>query len=512
MCGIFATTSSAKEIAKSALRKMNHRGPDQNNIWDLGFATIGVVRLAITDPVHGNQPLVSVSGKSAVVFNGAIYNANELRKYFNFKTKTGNDGEVIHQLYERYGLEFASYLDGMFSIVIADFQKKVLILSVDSIGIKPLYISNSKKGCFIASILQAFPKNIALKANRLPPGTVWSTGGDAKRYSCRIAKKGVSFGNLLIESVERQIPKEVEWGCLLSGGVDSSTIVAIAARKKRCVKTFTTGLIESEDRKVALEVAQRLGTEHHEKIISIEELPELLEAVVLATASPDVYIAMSGVGTLAAARCAAQANVKVLLSGEGADELFAGYDEYIEEARYALNARLVHDQIDLGATECLRLDRCTMDQSIEARVPFLSSSIVRCARSLSPDLKLQFTNSDIVRKPLLRSFANKLLPYSIAYRPKNPFFRGAGLNKGLHNLAAQRFNEKQVSELQKEYPLFSIVDPLSAWTFSIWNKHYGRIAKSQHELTERGLFRRRFSLYQPNCEEPCVYLASSYSK
>ncbi|MCG8684958.1 MAG: asparagine synthase C-terminal domain-containing protein, partial [Desulfobacterales bacterium] len=364
---------------------------------------------------------------------------------------------------------------------------------------------------FVASIPQAFPKKYAKMIRRVPPGTVWTSDGQSKRFFCHATRDGI-LDDLLSESVRRQIPKEVSWGCLLSGGVDSSTIAALACREYGKINTFTSGLAGSEDLIAASKVAEHLGTNHHEEIINPTELPKLLKDVIGVSGSPDPYVAMSGLGTYVAARGAARFGAKVLLSGEGADELFAGYDEYLSEPEYSLNARLTHDQNDLGATECLRLDRCTMAYSIEARVPFLSPSMVRHARTIPIQWKLCHHNGNIIRKPVLRRFAKRLLPKWVADRPKNPFFRGAGIFSSLSSIANDLFSMKKVKCMKSEFPEFPIEDPISAWVFSIWYEQYAYLSDNINDLINRGLFRRRFSQYQPHCEEPTQYSSPMYSE
>jgi asparagine synthase (glutamine-hydrolysing) len=482
------------------------RGPDQSAVADLGYCSLGVNRLAISGLIGGDQPLVSADGSIVVVFNGAIYNTQRLLQDFGFHPKSTNDGELIHHLYQRFGLRFADYLEGMFAICLADLRRNELITAVDQVGIKPLYRCEVAGRSYLASTIAAFPPHLRSSVARHPPGIVWSSSGQLERISHAYYKDG-PLGVLLTESVTEQIPREVEWGCMLSGGVDSSLIVRIATEvADQRVHTFTCGVEGSPDVQAARDVAAMLGVDHHEIAVDPAELPRIVDEVIHATASIERWTVTAGVATYLTARAAHQQGLKVLLAGEGADELFGGYDEFQDVPAAYLNSMLVGYQIDLGTTECLRLDRGSMAHSVEARVPYLSTSMMRHARRLEPADKLRVDHAHSVRKHALREFARTVLPDGVADRRKEEFAIGSGVTAELRRLAAPLFSARDVSELRASFPSFPIDDPLSAWFFSRWLDNYGlTLGTSWASLVGRGLFRQSASRYLPNVSDSALY-------
>lgn len=500
MCGVVAVAPANQPMAAQAMRSMRNRGPDDFGLVDTGFASLGVARLAITDIAHGHQPFRAPSGRAWIGFNGAIYNAQALIQSFDMRPASGNDGEVIGYLYEQFGLRFADYLEGMYAICIADADRSQLVVAVDPIGIKPLYLAATETSWLAASTLQAFPRELRRLAWRIPPGTVWTSAGATAAITPRTTVDG-SLRALLEASVQEQIPAEVPWGCMLSGGVDSSVVAALAARQGPTL-TFTSGLPGSQDLAAAAEVADFLGTVHRQEIIDRDELPLLVDAAVRATASPDPVTILAGIGTYAAARAAAREGVKVLLSGEGADELFGGYEDYLQDPPELREASLLHDQVDLGARECLRLDRCTMAHGIEARVPFLSSSVIGKARALPLTEKIDTSGAVPVQKAVLRRLAGDLLPARSAARPKVGFPDGAGLTQAVREEAHRSVSSDELAEFDNCAVTFSYLksqrelgvdNTTAAYTWKIWSRYYSDVADGWSDMAERGLVRRSFS-------------------
>src|ERR1700722_10638893 len=427
------------DFIRYALLQQETRGPDQKAAVNLGFCSLGVNRLAISGLEGGDQPLSSEDGSVVVVFNGAIYNARMLVDAFHLEPKSTNDGEVIHFLYQRFGLDFANYLEGMYAICIADQRSGELILAVDQVGIKPMYFCEIGSGRYVTSSVAAFPPELRRAVRRMPPGYVWSSSGKIQRIAHANYQDG-PLGSLLASSVEEQIPEEVPWGCMLSGGVDSSLIARLATDAAGVVKTFTCGTEGSADLLAAREVAELLGARHHEVLVDSMELPAVVDVVIAQTDSLECWIVMTAVGTYLTARRARREGVKVLLSGEGADELFAGYAEFLDVPAAYLNSTLMQQQADLGVTDCLRLDTSTMAQSIEARVPFLCTSLMRHARALAPEEKIRMEGQTRTRKFALRQFARSVLPADVANRAKEEFALGSGLSIELRRLAGAMFS------------------------------------------------------------------------
>jgi asparagine synthase (glutamine-hydrolysing) len=505
MCGIAAAFPPNVEFVRGALTTQVSRGPDQMADVDLGFCGLGVNRLAISGLDGGDQPLVSSDGLITVVFNGAIYNAEALTDEFGFAPASANDGELVHLLYQQFGLGFADRLEGMFAVCLADAEREELVLAVDQVGIKPLYWCDNHGSRLVASTITAFPPSLRGKVWRVPPGTVWSTSGEVRRIT-HVSYRDGPLGELLTESVLEQIPKEVEWGCMLSGGVDSALVARLASEARPGVPTFTCGTSEGSDLAGAREVAKILGTTHHEVMVDHDELPAVVDSVIRATASMEKWTVMGGVGTYLTARAAHDAGMKVLLSGEGADELFGGYDEFQDLPAAFLNARLVQYQVDLGTSECLRLDRTTMAHSIEARVPYLSTSIIRHARALGPDQKIRDVDGVCIRKYALRVFASTVLPERVAFRDKAEFSHGSGVTAELSRIAAALFPPSAVVRLGAAFPSFPIDDSLSAWFASRWLELFGTtIGTTWESMADRGLFRQRSTLYLPAVSDSAIY-------
>jgi len=488
VCGIGASVPFDRNFLSKTILVNASRGPDSSGLVELDFCGLAVNRLAISGIDSGDQPLWNTERSLALVFNGAIYNSEELQEKFQSPSITGNDGEIVFELYRRYGLAFADYLEGIFAIVIADIERETLIVANDQFGVKPLYWVHSNESVKLASTLDSLSSNELSHAERFPPGFVWTNKGDWRRIKCQVEPVGL---DAFPEIVASQIPNEVEWGCFLSGGVDSSLITALAGRQSSRVRTFTCGTPDGSDLLAAREVSEILGTEHYERIITVDELPDIVSKVIRATSSFERFTVMGGVGTYLVSELAQTHGMRVVLSGEGADELFGGYDEFQDIPHAFLNAQLEAAVLDLGSTECLRLDRCSMAHSLEARVPFLSQRLVPTILNLDPQLKIEKQGSLTTRKSALRSLATRFLPSNIAYREKVEFTVGAGVTGALTALAEQRINKKTVHKLQEDFPTFPIRDSLTAWFFQEWWENIGaQLDGDWPRMVERGLFRQ----------------------
>ncbi|MEM9557181.1 MAG: asparagine synthase-related protein [Acidobacteriota bacterium] len=510
MSGVATSRPANLGTVTGMLGRMSTRGPDAVAAATLGAGTLGVCRLAITDVTNGTQPVRSASGALLVGFNGAIYNHRALARRYDLTRRSGSDAEVIAPLYERFGLRFADQLEGMYAIALVDDARDRLVLAVDPLGIKPLYAvrrpprDGEAEGWLAASIPQALPAELRSRVWRVPPGTVWTSDGECVEIAPRVAADSpeeLGLETLLDASVREQIPDEVSWGCLLSGGVDSSTVAALAVRAAGvdAVIAYTAGVRGSADLDAAVDVAALLGCRHRIAIIEPAELPHLLDTVAAATATPDPFTLLGGVGTWVAARRAARDGVKVLLSGEGADELYAGYDGYAATPPGALDRELLADQLDLGATECLRVDRCTMAHGIETRVPFLCAPVIRHARSLSADDRIAQRAGQTVRKVAVRRAARTLLPERVAQRPKAGIPDGAGLTAAIEQLARRRFDAPAIAALRADPATFGyfdhqralgVDDAVAALAWDLWRRHHGGLGESWRDLVARGLVRR----------------------
>jgi hypothetical protein len=386
----------------------------------------------------------------------------------------------------------------MYAIIIVDDELSRVVMAVDPMGIKPLHISAAGGTTWAASTLAALPHELRRTAWRVPAGEVRTSDGEIARISLP-APRHRSLHEALDAAVADQIPAEVAWGCALSGGLDSAVITALAARHHPGVVTISVGLTGSDDLAAAARVAAALGTEHHEVLVGEAQLPGLIDEAVRATSSADASTVMGGVGALVAAREAKRLGLKVLLFGEGADELFAGYDEYKLTPEPLLSDELLFDQQELAATECKRLDLCTMAESIEARVPYLSARVVAFARALPLRELLDPAWPQPPREKLaLRRVADGLLPADIAWRPKTGFSTGSGLMAAGARLARQRLSDAGQAYVAglpgwkafaRSQRLIGADERLAAFTFSRWQELCAADLGRWDELPGRGLAR-----------------------
>ena len=492
MSGIVGSSPSRLDIVQKAVSKLRSRGPDSIGIIDSNQWSLGVARLAITDAAHGNQPITSRTRRSHIVFNGALYNARRLMRTHQLEVETGNDAEVVLSLYEKFGVSFTDHLDGMYAFIIADEHRDGLVFGVDEIGIKPLYIAREDGDTFLCSTLQAMGRNELGLANRVPAGTVWDLSG--LRHMTRPREPVRDWREALAFAVADQIPEDVPWGCLLSGGLDSSVLCQLASRTQT-LTTIACGLEEgSADLVAARRVAAALNTNHHEALIDSADLRSLAAEVVAATASFEPWLVLGGIGTLVASRAAAGFGMKVLLSGEGADELFGGYRDFDDVPHSCLEAALRAQQSQLGATECLRLDRCSMAAGVEVRVPYLSRDVVAAVRSLPVASKRSRPGSRAsISKVALREFADSLsLPDEIVRRPKVGFSSGVGIESALSDISlSERDKWAHLKERNRfAAPGLDQNAPLYSWLLGLWLELYGdSLAASWSELARRGLVR-----------------------
>jgi asparagine synthase (glutamine-hydrolysing) len=500
VCGIVATMPADEAFVRRAQRHQARRGPDSEVVTSCTGALLGVTRLAITDIANGAQPLTDASGQLTVAFNGAIYNWRDVIERCSFAPITNNDGEAIIAAYLACGSGFADLLEGMFAIVIWDADDGSLTIAVDPVGVKPLYWYRKGEQLRVASTATAFPPDQRAGMERFPNGMVWNSKTGFRAISREPHTKEPDLLAAITNSVLQQIPDEVPWGSLLSGGVDSTLIAAIAQRSTGSLRTFVCGMKDGgSDLAWAQRAAKAIGATHTVCVISEEEITGLVREVVACTGSYELHTVRGGVPTYAVARQAHNVGIKVLLSGEGADELFGGYDEFQELPSAQLASALVQSQEDLGATECLRLDRCTMAHSIEARVPFLSRSVIAQARALPVNAKIARTSMGTVCKLALREAASQVIPRDIAFRPKTEFTHGSGVSATIDAIARDMFTDGDVVALARDLPGLPITTPTTAWFASEWVNQFGTtFGLSAESHRARGLARQPFSIYQPS--------------
>ncbi len=436
MCGItgiWGTTDT--ELVAEMMRRLVHRGPDAHGMFRAPRGTLGHRRLSIMDPEGGDQPILSGDGKRAIVGNGEIYNFPTLRPQLakRHTLRTRSDTESALHLYEQCAQDAATKLDGMFAFALADGDD--LYVARDPIGIKPLYFGRRGQDRVFASELKALA-GVATDVREFPPGTWFHSRLGSRRYY-QVPHVEVEDRPLdehlrrvratLERSVIKRLMSDVPVGAFLSGGLDSSLIAAIAKRELGRLHTFSVGVEGSRDLAAARVVADHIGSDHHEYVFTRQEVLEALPQIVFHLESFDQDLVRSAIPCYFTSRLASQ-YVKVILTGEGADELFAGY-AYYRQTDYGdrLNDELRRSVASLHNVNLQRVDRLTMAHSLEGRVPFLDTDMIELAQTVPGPCKLFDDGTGrVVEKWILRKACEDLLPDEIVWRGKEQFDEGSG--------------------------------------------------------------------------------------
>jgi len=445
MCGIVGIWGrEERETVGEMMRRLTHRGPDADGVRTDGHGTLGHRRLSIMDPAGGNQPIYSGDRRRAIVGNGEIYNFPRLRKELSgrHRFRTRSDTESVLHLWEDCATGVAERLDGMYAFAVADGDD--LYLARDPIGIKPLYIGLREEGCVFGSELKAMA-GVARRVAEFPPGAWYHSRLGFRRFyevpDRRPEERGVEDHCARIRAaveraVEKRLMSDVPLGAFLSGGLDSSIIAALAKRGLGELHTFSVGIEGSDDLAAARVVSEHLGTIHHEYVFTVEEVLEKLPEIVYHLESYDQDLVRSAIPCYFTSRLAAE-HVKVILTGEGADELFAGYTYYRDvPSDDVLHEELRRSVCSLHNVNLQRVDRLTMAHSIEGRVPFLDTELIELAQTVPARLKLCRDERGRLReKWILRKAFEDLLPPEIVWRVKAQFDEGSGtvdlLSRGL---------------------------------------------------------------------------------
>jgi asparagine synthase (glutamine-hydrolysing) len=429
------------------LRRIDHRGPDGWGDRVVGASWLGHVRLSIVDLGGGGQPLATPDGTLHLVGNGEIYNHDELRERLGTERfTTDSDNEVALQLVAQHGPEGLAELWGMFALVAAG-EDGTFVAARDAVGIKPLYWARRDGVTLFASEMVAFDEDWREDVELFPPGHLWTPDGGLERFAHAVPdvvaprfpepvtahestppELHAAVRDTLRRAVHRRMMADVRIGVFLSGGLDSSIVAALAAVEARergyVLPTFAVGTPGSDDLEAARGVAAYLGTEHHERVVSTEEMRATLPAAVRSIESFDPSLVRSAVPNLLLSELAAQ-TVKVVLTGEGADELFAGYD-YVATLRtdQELHDELVRTVENLHGLNLQRCDRVTMAHGLEGRVPFLDLDMIELALAIPAGWKL--SGPDRPEKLILREAFAGWLPDEVLWRKKAQFGDGSG--------------------------------------------------------------------------------------
>ncbi|WP_447017557.1 asparagine synthase B [Shewanella algae] len=486
MCSIFAILdiqSDATALRSTALemsKLMRHRGPDWSGIHTTARAILAHERLAIVDIEHGAQPLLSEDGQLVLAVNGEIYNHKELKAELGdkYSYQTNSDCEVILALYQEYGCDFLDKLNGIFAFVLYDKAKDCYLVGRDHMGIIPLYTGRDTSGNFyVASEMKALVP-VCKTVEVFSPGHYLYSADDAPvQYYQRdwrdyeaVAQNSASSEELreaLEAAVKRQLMSDVPYGVLLSGGLDSSVISAITQTfaKRRIedndasdawwpqLHSFAVGLKGAPDLAAAQKVADAIGTIHHELHFTFQEGLDAIKEVIYHLETYDVTTIRAATPMYLMARKIKAMGIKMVLSGEGADELFGGY-LYFHKAP---NARAFHEELvrkldKLHLYDCLRANKAMAAWGLEARVPFLDKEFMDVAMRLNPEAKM--SRDGRIEKHILREAFEHKLPAEVAWRQKEQFSDGVGYSwiDGLKEHAAAQVEDKELANARFRFP------------------------------------------------------------
>ncbi len=487
MCGIvgiFDLKKNSDQLREQALqmsRKQRHRGPDWSGIFLSENAIMVHERLSIVDPTSGKQPLYSADGNLVLAVNGEIYNHKELRKNLtiDYEFLTQSDCEIILALYREKGLDFLEDLNGIFAFALYDKEQDTYLIGRDHMGIIPLYMGWDEWGNFYVSSELKCIIGVCNRIQEFLPGHYLNSkdGELIKWYnrewtSYEAVKDNKSNANELKKALEaavhRQLMSDVPYGVLLSGGLDSSIVSAVAkkyaARRVESgdikdawwpqLHSFAVGLKESPDLAAARKVADHIGTVHHEVNFTIEEGLDALRDVIYHIETYDVTTIRASTPMYLLARVIKSMGVKMVLSGEGADELFGGY-LYFHKAP---NAREFHEETvrklsKLHLYDCLRANKSLAAWGVEGRVPFLDKEFMDVAMRLNPADKM--AGNGKIEKHILRKAFEDYLPKEVAWRQKEQFSDGVGYSwiDTLKKVTSEKVTDDQLKNAVHRFPV-----------------------------------------------------------
>ncbi|MBW8192163.1 asparagine synthase B [Neiella marina] len=505
--GILDIKSDVSELRQQALqlsKLMRHRGPDWSGIYTSDNAILAHERLSIVGVENGAQPLLNPSKTHALAVNGEIYNHKELEANLgiDFQFQTRSDCEVILALYQEHGINFIDKLNGMFAFVLYDEEKNSYLIARDHIGIIPLYIGWDEHGNFyVASEMKSLTP-VCNRVETFPPGHYLdSTTGEFTRYYNRdwhshdaVKDNESSVAELreaLEESVKSHLMSDVPYGVLLSGGLDSSVTSAIAQKfSKRRVEddekseawwprlhSFAVGLKGSPDLIAAQKVADHIGTVHHEIHFTVQEGLDAIRDVIYHLETYDVTTIRASTPMYLMARQIKAMGIKMVLSGEGADEIFGGY-LYFHKAP---NAQEFHEELlrkldKLNLFDCLRANKAMSAWGVEARVPFLDKKFMDVAMRINPADKMCGSNGKMEKHILREAFAH-LLPESVAWRQKEQFSDGVGYSwiDTLKEMTDSEVTDQELASAEYKFPI-NTPDSKEAYFYRrIFEEHFGKV-------------------------------------
>ena len=506
MCGIvgiFQIKQQTEELRAKALKmsqKLRHRGPDWSGIYVGGSTILTHERLSIVDPQSGGQPLYSPNRKQVLAVNGEIYNHLNIRSRYvgNYEFRTGSDCEVILALYRDKGIHFLEELNGIFAFALYDEERDEFLIARDAIGVIPLYIGKDRDGLlYVASELKALEGFCDEYEPFLPGHYYWSREGEMRRWYNRDWMKYEAVKNnessmsrlhdALEAAVRRQLMSDVPYGVLLSGGLDSSVISAIAKKHAELrvetdnqseawwpqLHSFAVGLKGSPDLVKAREVAEHIGTVHHEIHYTIQEGLDAIRDVIYYVETYDVTTVRASTPMYLLARVIKSMGIKMVLSGEGADEVFGGY-LYFHKAP---NAEAFHEETvrklnKLYLYDCLRANKSLSAWGVEGRVPFLDTEFLDVAMRLNPIDKM--CPGTTIEKRIVREAFGELLPESVAWRQKEQFSDGVGYSwiDTLKAITSKAVSDEQMAHASERFPINTPMNKEEYYYRTIFEEHF----------------------------------------
>lgn len=506
MCGIVAIfhveeqTQALRDKALRMSQKIRHRGPDWSGIYCGGHAILAHERLSIVDPESGQQPLYSPDRCQVLAVNGEIYNHKDLRERYKdqYQFQTGSDCEVILALYRDRGIDFLEELNGIFAFALYDETRDEFLIARDPIGVIPLYIGYDADGkVYVASELKALEGQCDRYEPFLPGHYYWSGEGKMHRYYHRdwmdydqVKDNNASVTAIhdgLEAAVRRQLMSDVPYGVLLSGGLDSSIISAVAEKyadmrieddsKTKAywprLHSFAVGLKGAPDLAKARLVADHIGTVHHEINYTIQEGLDAIRDVIYFIETYDVTTVRASTPMYLLARVIKSMGIKMVLSGEGADEIFGGY-LYFHKAP---DARAFHEETvrklsKLYLYDCLRANKSLAAWGVEGRVPFLDKEFLDIAMRTNPEAKL--CPGMMMEKKILRQAFADMLPDEVAWRQKEQFSDGVGYSwiDTLKAVTAAAVTDEQMAHAAERFPINTPQNKEEYYYRSIFAEHF----------------------------------------
>ena len=516
MCGIVAIlnvkeqTQQLRQKALKMSQKIRHRGPDWSGIYYGGSAVLAHERLSIVDPESGGQPLFSSDRKQVLVVNGEIYNHQDIRRRYagQYDFMTGSDCEVILALYRDKGIHFLEELNGIFAFVLYDEEKDAFLVARDAIGVIPLYIGHDSDGTvYVASELKALEGQCEYYEPFLPGHYVYSKdtaqvkAGEKPYCLTRYYQRDwfsfdavkdndasvAAIHDALEDAVKRQLMSDVPYGVLLSGGLDSSVISAIACKYSEMrveddsrtkaywprLHSFAVGLKGAPDLAKARLVADHIGTVHHEINYTIEEGLDAIRDVIYYIETYDVTTVRASTPMYLLARVIKSMGIKMVLSGEGADEIFGGY-LYFHKApsAQAFHEETVRKLSKLHMYDCLRANKSLSAWGVEGRVPFLDKEFLDVAMRTNPEAKM--CPGKTMEKRIVREAFASLLPEEVAWRQKEQFSDGVGYSwiDTLKEITAAAVTDEQMAHAAERFPINPPRNKEEYYYRSIFAEHF----------------------------------------